>query len=802
MSTQVAGVGAGASLNEEDVEKLWRAFSVFDVDKSGTASVEELAAVMRSLGQSPSESEIRDLIAEVDLDRSGNVDFGEFKTLMIAKQGDQMSRLKLAFGIFDKDGSGRITADEMGTVMSQVGLGKDELEEMIKEVDEDGSGAIDFEEFAKLAKQSAKEAQKGGWIARGQASPGGGQAQSQSQTQNASGSQSPRASHGDDDSDAKPATVEMELARYKEQLARQANQDKARGTSTLQFQIGLFRLIQGAAYRCFRESFSANHETHLRVRNLPYRIPEFVEFVRVAMRLYKGLGVVEEVCHPLIDAVVESLDAEYARLQDRIQNWETIEKTPEMLEEHEAMVEARSRSANTREKFAAGIELAIAMQKRKMRLADVVEGVLAVHELNRLREEELREEHATTEPAAAGDVKGYLKKWNRVILDNALETVDGAMMPVAYFYEDFMPKLLSAFTASTAGHVATCTELEEGMLNNWFAWMKDAGEFRWYGADIEKVFPSCSPAEKLRLLQAWWLARHYVNGVQKRRERAEFGRDSGSVSQYISFIDVLLGRSDVRDSQMRVSFPYYIGPAVWRTLHTTAEIVCGKSAEEQRALAGTFKEFFKLFATMYPCPYCRHHLNAYVVQNKEVDMYPVEYLLLGHDPASASFQMSLDDKLATVSDGASLRLFLWKLHNTVSSSIARSEEWYHREENAFYTTRYWPSMASELARAKTFHREAISVERIERNYQLLRPVGRLSGVRHELQRLLDRGDTASIQQAKQIAQQTIAQLEQTVIAGGFLQETYRFDPELSDPLNPTFSEEEEQLGRSGWFTEG
>ena len=48
------------------------------------------------------------------------------------------------------------------------------------------------------------------------------------------------------------------------------------GTSTLQLQIGFFRLLQGAAYRSFRESFSANSETHLRAYDLPYSIRDFV----------------------------------------------------------------------------------------------------------------------------------------------------------------------------------------------------------------------------------------------------------------------------------------------------------------------------------------------------------------------------------------------------------------------------------------------------------------------------------------------------------------------------------------------
>jgi cytidine deaminase len=79
---------------------------------------------------------------------------------------------------------------------------------------------------------------------------------------------------------------------------------------------------------------------------------------------------------------------------------------------------------------------------------------------------------------------------------------------------------------------------------------------------------------------------------------------------------------------MHVSFPYYLGPAVWRFFHTTAEIVDRQTAAQQLRSIAVFKDFFRLFAIMYPCPYCRHHLNAYVVQNREVDMYPIEYLLL------------------------------------------------------------------------------------------------------------------------------------------------------------------------------
>ena len=32
---------------------------------------------------------------------------------------------------------------------------------------------------------------------------------------------------------------------------------------------------------------------------------------------------------------------------------------------------------------------------------------------------------------------------------------------------------------------------------------------------------------------------------------------------------------------------------------------------------------------VYPCPYCRSHMTTYVLRNREVDLYPLEWTLLG-----------------------------------------------------------------------------------------------------------------------------------------------------------------------------
>ena len=69
-------------LTEEQVAEFREAFNLFDLDGGGDIDARELGTVMRSLGQNPSDEELAAMIAEVDEDGSGNIEFEEFCTLM------------------------------------------------------------------------------------------------------------------------------------------------------------------------------------------------------------------------------------------------------------------------------------------------------------------------------------------------------------------------------------------------------------------------------------------------------------------------------------------------------------------------------------------------------------------------------------------------------------------------------------------------------------------------------------------------------------------------------------------------
>ncbi len=142
------------NLTEEQIAEFKEAFQIFDKDGDGSITTKELGTVMRSLGQNPSDEEVRQMIEEVDEDKSETIDFKEFLGLMARKmkETDAEDELLEAFKVFDRDGNGKISAHELRYVMLSSGedLTEQDIQEMVMEADIDGDGFIDYQEFVKI----------------------------------------------------------------------------------------------------------------------------------------------------------------------------------------------------------------------------------------------------------------------------------------------------------------------------------------------------------------------------------------------------------------------------------------------------------------------------------------------------------------------------------------------------------------------------------------------------------------------------------------------------------------------------
>ncbi|KAH7834182.1 hypothetical protein Vadar_013504 [Vaccinium darrowii] len=145
-------------LSEEEIGGLKQLFKMIDTDNSGTITFEELKAGLKRVGSELMESEIKALMDAADIDKSGTIDYGEFiaATLHMNKM-EKEENLLAAFSFFDKDGSGYLTIDELQQACKDFGLGDINLDEMIKEIDQDNDGRIDYGEFATMMRKGDTE---------------------------------------------------------------------------------------------------------------------------------------------------------------------------------------------------------------------------------------------------------------------------------------------------------------------------------------------------------------------------------------------------------------------------------------------------------------------------------------------------------------------------------------------------------------------------------------------------------------------------------------------------------------------
>ncbi|XP_050523873.1 troponin C, isoallergen Bla g 6.0101-like [Daktulosphaira vitifoliae] len=146
-------------LDKDQIALLKRAFDAFAQDL-GYIETNMVGTILQMLGHEVSEDRLQEIIAEVDADGSGELEFEEFVALAAGfltedepEDAEAMqAELKEAFRLYDKEGNGYITTVVLREILKELDdkITNEDLDMMIEEIDSDGSGTVDFDEFMEV----------------------------------------------------------------------------------------------------------------------------------------------------------------------------------------------------------------------------------------------------------------------------------------------------------------------------------------------------------------------------------------------------------------------------------------------------------------------------------------------------------------------------------------------------------------------------------------------------------------------------------------------------------------------------
>ncbi|CAE7206690.1 CML1 [Symbiodinium natans] len=132
-----------------------KAFYHYDRDGSGSIEAAELTSLLEEIGITPMDQVISELTAEHDLDNSGELDLGEFCSVLAVineREGftkAEYERFKHAYNLYDDEQTGALETDQLLAILGYLGyeMNLEAANRMLEEVDVDGSGALSFSEF-------------------------------------------------------------------------------------------------------------------------------------------------------------------------------------------------------------------------------------------------------------------------------------------------------------------------------------------------------------------------------------------------------------------------------------------------------------------------------------------------------------------------------------------------------------------------------------------------------------------------------------------------------------------------------
>ncbi|CAF0989754.1 unnamed protein product [Rotaria magnacalcarata] len=142
--------------SDEQLTEFRELFDMFDKDNQEMLTLQTLVSVMKTVGHSPTESDMIDLMRDIDIDHSGTIDFYEFVNVISRNMypSETNQEIRHAFDLFDQNQDGLLTFDDLKLTIEKYlnsSMNDFEIHQMIELADRNGHGHVSFEDFLHAA---------------------------------------------------------------------------------------------------------------------------------------------------------------------------------------------------------------------------------------------------------------------------------------------------------------------------------------------------------------------------------------------------------------------------------------------------------------------------------------------------------------------------------------------------------------------------------------------------------------------------------------------------------------------------
>lgn len=142
-----------STLSDDQIAELQETFSLFDNKGDGKIFAHQLGEVLRSMGQNPTEAEVKKCGFHQDPDKRITFDqvLPIVATLSKNREAPVVEDFIEGFRVFDKDQNGTIHSADLRHLLTNLGerLTEEEANELLQG-QEDAQGYVNYEEFVKV----------------------------------------------------------------------------------------------------------------------------------------------------------------------------------------------------------------------------------------------------------------------------------------------------------------------------------------------------------------------------------------------------------------------------------------------------------------------------------------------------------------------------------------------------------------------------------------------------------------------------------------------------------------------------